>query len=93
MTKNTLIAIFTLFILNYSLIASEVVWDGKDNSISNDKYEKIIKQYVYKTYPKKVKKWHFQQQQQLYNNRSKLKNIISSYYWSSYSDVSDSRNA
>ncbi|MEA2018024.1 MAG: hypothetical protein U9N59_06215 [Campylobacterota bacterium] len=35
--------ILTLFILNCSIQASQVVWDGKNNGISQKEYDKAIK--------------------------------------------------
>ena len=41
-------------VLIISLNATEVVWDGS-RSISKKEYDKAIKEYIDKTYPKKVK--------------------------------------
>ncbi len=49
--------VFTFLALNFSLQASEMVWDGSDSSINSQEYDKAIQEYIDKTYPQKVKEW------------------------------------
>ncbi|MEA3512621.1 MAG: DUF1566 domain-containing protein [Campylobacterota bacterium] len=46
-----------LLLTSSFLFSSSVVWDGKDSELSQKEYDKAIKEFVNKTYPKKVKAW------------------------------------
>ena len=50
---------FTLtIILTTSLFSSEVIWDGKPKILSESEFQKALKLYVDKTYPKEAKAWN-----------------------------------
>ncbi len=58
--------ILTILLLANILFATQIVWDGKSQTISHEEYQKAIKEYVDKTYPNKVKTYKKYQYQLLH---------------------------